>query len=127
LSKDGLYEIVQFCRLQETNVIDDSRNFKKPFELLYGKSFKLSCWEECVKTMLVGEIARFSCPAACVADYPTISRSLRDLYHGKSKQLKPGLCSWNSNFRLQLQASEFFSLQLWLPHLKHFGTSYKMI
>ena len=33
-----------------------------PFELLIGREFKLSVWEEMVKTMRVGEIARFICP-----------------------------------------------------------------
>uniref|UniRef100_H2YH26 AIP/AIPL N-terminal FKBP-type PPIase domain-containing protein n=1 Tax=Ciona savignyi TaxID=51511 RepID=H2YH26_CIOSA len=64
-------------------VIDDSKKHLKPFELLIGKKFKLQCWEECVKTMLHGEISRFHCPVEQVLDYPTISRSLRDLYHGK--------------------------------------------
>ena len=63
-------------------VVDDSRTFPKPFELLIGRSFKLECWEECIKTMLHGEIARFSCPLKCVLDYPTVSKSLRDLYAG---------------------------------------------
>ena len=68
--------------LQEEVVIDDSRKFGKPFELLIGRNFKLECWEECVKTMIPGEVSRFSCPVRCVIDYPTISRSLRDLYSG---------------------------------------------
>ncbi|XP_004225865.2 AH receptor-interacting protein isoform X1 [Ciona intestinalis] len=68
----------------EETVLDDSRkHFSKPFELLIGKKFKLECWEVCVKTMLHQEVARFVCPVDEVMDYPTISRSLRDLYHGK--------------------------------------------
>ena len=32
-----------------------------PFELLMGREFKLPVWEEMVKTMKVGEVARFGC------------------------------------------------------------------
>ena len=47
----------------EESVIDDTRTMATgPFELLIGREFKLSVWEEMVKTMRVGEIARFICP-----------------------------------------------------------------
>lgn len=64
-------------------LIDDSRTFGKPFELLVGKSFKLDCWEECIKTMLVGETSTFSCPVESVIGYPSTSKSLRDFHSGK--------------------------------------------
>lgn len=45
------------------SVIDDTRTLGTgPFELLIGREFKLSIWEEMLKTMRVGEIARFKCP-----------------------------------------------------------------
>ena len=79
-----VHQICSICDLlkQEEVVVDDSRTFGKPFELLIGRSFKLECWEDCIKSMFHGEISRFSCPLKCVGDYPTISRSLRDLYSG---------------------------------------------
>ena len=45
------------------SVVDDTRTMATgPFELLIGREFKLNVWEEMVKTMRVGEIARFRCP-----------------------------------------------------------------
>lgn len=76
-------------------VLDDSRTFGKPFELLMGKSFKLDCWEDCVKTMLVGEVAVFSCPVQCVIGYPAASKSLRDMYLGK-KDKPTHTCGMNA-------------------------------
>ena len=45
-------------------VIDDTRStlHNGPFELLFGREFKLSVWEEWVKGMLLNEVARFTCP-----------------------------------------------------------------
>ena len=44
-------------------IVDDSRTMGTgPFELLVGREFKLSVWEELVKTMKIGEVARFTCP-----------------------------------------------------------------
>ena len=44
-------------------VIDDSRIIGAgPFELLIGREFKLSVWEDMVKSMSIGEKARFKCP-----------------------------------------------------------------
>ncbi len=44
-------------------IIDDTRILGTgPFELLIGREFKLSILEDMVKGMLVGEVARFSCP-----------------------------------------------------------------
>lgn len=45
------------------HVIDDTRDLGSgPFELLIGREFKLDIWEKLVREMLVGEVARFSCP-----------------------------------------------------------------
>lgn len=41
-------------------VIDDSRKYHKPMEITFGHQFKLDCWETCLKTMRLGEIAKFS-------------------------------------------------------------------
>ena len=40
-------------------VLDDSRTWDKPMELIIGKKFKLEAWETCLQTMLVGEVASF--------------------------------------------------------------------
>lgn len=66
-------------------LLDDSQTFGKPFELLIGKSFKLKCWEICAKTMTVGEISQFFCPKDSVVDYPLVSKSLRDIFSGKTE------------------------------------------
>ena len=41
------------------NIIDDSRKFTQPMELLIGKQFKLEVWESIIKTMAVKEVAEF--------------------------------------------------------------------
>ena len=63
-------------------LVDDSKKFGKPFELLIGKNFKLQCWESCVKTMQLNEVARFYCPKIQVVDYPLVSQNLRDMHSG---------------------------------------------
>ena len=53
-----------------SKVIDDSRIMGTgPFELLIGREFKLSVWEELVRSMRVGEVARFLCPFEVIMDY----------------------------------------------------------
>ena len=53
-----------------SKVIDDSRTMGTgPFELLIGREFKLSVWEELVRSMRVGEVARFLCPFEVIMDY----------------------------------------------------------
>lgn len=45
------------------HLLDDSRAMNmEPMELISGREFKLEIWETIVKTMKVGEIARFACP-----------------------------------------------------------------
>lgn len=43
----------------EGKVIDDSRFWDKPMELVIGKKFKFEVWETCLKTMAVGEVSSF--------------------------------------------------------------------
>ena len=54
---------VQFhfvTKLSDQNeVLDDSRTWDKPMELILGKKFKLEVWETCLQTMAVGEVASF--------------------------------------------------------------------
>ena len=48
---------------ERDEVIDDTRTLGNgPFELLMGCEFKLDVWYDMVKTMRVGEVARFTCP-----------------------------------------------------------------
>ena len=53
-------------------LIDDTRAMNMdPVEIYTGRDFKLSVWEDMVKTMKVGEIARFSCPHEVCEFYNT--------------------------------------------------------
>jgi hypothetical protein len=45
---------------QDGTVIDNSRKYNKPMEITLGHQFKLDCWESCLKTMRLNEIAKFS-------------------------------------------------------------------
>ena len=40
-------------------VIDDSRKYTQPIEILIGKKFKLEVWETMVQAMAVNEVAEF--------------------------------------------------------------------
>lgn len=60
---DGLSELSVEQLPEGLKVIDDSRTMGTgPFELLIGREFKLGVWEELVRTMRLGEVARFICP-----------------------------------------------------------------
>ena len=49
--------------MKPQHVLDDTRAMgMDPMELLMGREFRLPIWERMIKTMKVGEIARFSCP-----------------------------------------------------------------
>ncbi|XP_016336849.1 AH receptor-interacting protein [Sinocyclocheilus anshuiensis] len=72
--------------LCDGTVLDDSRTMggqSKPMELILGKKFKLPVWEQVVTTMREGEIAEFTCDVMHTALYPLVSRSLRNISHGK--------------------------------------------
>lgn len=45
---------------EEPVIIDDSRKYKQPMELIIGKKFKFEPWEECLKTMTNNEISSFT-------------------------------------------------------------------
>ena len=40
-------------------IIDDSSNWKKPVELIFGKKFKLEVWETLIKSMKEKETSMF--------------------------------------------------------------------
>lgn len=67
-------------------VLDDSKalNEHKPMELIIGKKFKLEVWEKAIKTMWMGEVAKFSVVKELVYDYPIVAKQLRE-YYAKTK------------------------------------------
>ncbi|CAN7942547.1 unnamed protein product [Ixodes pacificus] len=58
-------------------VIDDSRKLSRPMELLIGKEFKLPVWEQCLKSMKVGEVAQFRIHKSLLDSYTLVSQSYR--------------------------------------------------
>lgn len=61
--KPGEDHIDKDSVVNQDDIIDDTRTMGSgPFELLIGRDFKLSVWEDMVKTMRVTEISRFICP-----------------------------------------------------------------
>ncbi|RWS02671.1 AH receptor-interacting protein-like protein [Dinothrombium tinctorium] len=70
----------------EEIVIDDSKKYKKPMELLIGKEFKLQVWEECVKTMRVGEISKFNVHKSLVVNYPFVAQAYRKFANKKENE-----------------------------------------
>ncbi|XP_071946593.1 AH receptor-interacting protein-like [Antedon mediterranea] len=70
----------QLCN-DENTVIDDSRK-TKPMEIIIGKQFKLTVWEQCLKTMRPQEVAEFTVPPEQVSAYPTVAQKLREFATG---------------------------------------------
>lgn len=46
-------------------------------ELIIGKQFKLVAWEEMIKKMRIGEVAKVKLPKIVVVDYPFVSKCYR--------------------------------------------------
>ena len=69
----------------EKTVLDDSRQWAKPMELIFGKKFKLECWELAVRTMRRGEVASFTTRRVYTHSYPLVAKTLRDTYGPKKK------------------------------------------
>ncbi|XP_055339763.1 AH receptor-interacting protein-like [Paramacrobiotus metropolitanus] len=65
-------------------ILDDNNAQSDPLEMLFGKQFKLEVWEECLKTMRLHEIARFSVDRDLLSSYPLVAKSLRDIAKGKA-------------------------------------------
>eukprot|EP00730_Choanoeca_flexa_P015590 TRINITY_DN7192_c0_g1_i2.p1 TRINITY_DN7192_c0_g1~~TRINITY_DN7192_c0_g1_i2.p1 ORF type:complete len:331 (+),score=58.40 TRINITY_DN7192_c0_g1_i2:34-1026(+) len=65
-------------RKDTENIVDDSRKMHLgPFELRIGKKFLLPVWEDAVKTMQIGEIARFYVDSHAIESYPQLASVLR--------------------------------------------------
>ena len=61
-------------------LLDDSRKWDKPMELLIGKKFKLEAWEMCLKTMRLQEVSSFVVKRVYACEYPTVAKTLRDTF-----------------------------------------------
>ncbi|XP_064481638.1 AH receptor-interacting protein-like [Ornithodoros turicata] len=57
--------------------IDNSKELNRPMELLIGKEFKLPIWEQCIKSMKVGEVSEFTIHRSLLDSYPLVSQSYR--------------------------------------------------
>ncbi|CAF3302538.1 unnamed protein product [Rotaria socialis] len=73
---------------QDGTVIDDTRKYKKPMEITLGHQFKIECWETCLKTMRLGEIAKFSVDKDLIGVYPAVAKQIRDYYKNQMKEHK---------------------------------------
>ena len=65
-------------------IIDDSRKkypdgYGTRMELVFGKKFQIPIWEDCIKTMLLDEVASFDVPVSDMLTYPMVSKKLRDI------------------------------------------------
>ncbi|XP_076345928.1 AH receptor-interacting protein isoform X1 [Tachypleus tridentatus] len=69
---------------QDKGIIDDSKKIGCPMVLLFGKKFKMPIWEQCLKTMRVGEVALFNVDKSLVDTYPIVSKGYRQ-YAGVAK------------------------------------------
>ncbi|CAF1302357.1 unnamed protein product [Adineta ricciae] len=95
----GKEPLIEFCdemkiffhfltTTEDGTVIDDSRKYKKPMEITFGHKFKLECWETCLKTMRLGEIAKFSVDKDLVSVYPAVAKQIRDYYRTQMPEHK---------------------------------------
>lgn len=64
----------------DKTVLDDSRKWSKPMEIIFGKKFKLESWEMSLKTMHLGEVASFTTKRVYTHSYPLVAKTLRDNY-----------------------------------------------
>ena len=70
-------------------ILDDSRKWEKPMELIIGKKFKLEAWEMCIKTMKSEEVASFLVKRVYACEYPTVAKTLRDTFGHMGKKKDP--------------------------------------
>ncbi|XP_052849584.1 AH receptor-interacting protein [Drosophila gunungcola] len=80
----------QTRRSGDSRIIDDSRRMEKPMELVLGKKFKLEVWELIVQQMSLNEVAKFTVHKSLCAQYPFISKTLRDI--GKKAEERRHCC-----------------------------------
>ena len=71
----------------DKTLLDDSRKWTKPMELIFGKKFKLESWEMSLETMRLGEVASFTTKRVYTHSYPLVAKTLRDNFlPGKCKE-----------------------------------------
>jgi len=72
-----------FLNMPDRLLLDDSKAWNEPFELLIGHEFQLECWEKAIQSMRPGERAEFACsPEKCIP-YAKLSKTLRDIQKKK--------------------------------------------
>jgi hypothetical protein len=87
---------------EEHTLLDDSRGWAKPMELIFGKKFKLECWELALRTMRLGEvISVYRCLSGRVAAFKRIGAAGLACYVGsykKESKIKKGpfICSYRT-------------------------------
>ena len=70
-------------------VLDDSRKWDKPMELIFGKKFKLEAWELCLATMRLHEVSSFKVKPIYSAVYPVVAKTLREAFDKYDKDGNP--------------------------------------
>ncbi len=75
-------------RDEDATLLDDSRKWDKPMEILVGKKFKLEAWEMCLTTMRVGEVSSFVVKRSYACEYPAVAKTLRDNFGHLNKPKK---------------------------------------
>jgi len=67
----------------DRTLLDDSRKWEKPMELIFGKKFKLESWELSLETMRINEVSSFITKKIYTHSYPIVAKTLRDTYNTK--------------------------------------------
>ena len=82
----------------DRTVLDDSRKWTKPMEIIFGKKFKLESWEMSLETMRVGEVSSFTTKMIYTHSYPLVAKTLRDNF-------LPGKCGGDGGHKKPSPAS----------------------
>jgi len=64
-------------------ILDDSRKWNQPMELLFGKKFKMESWEMSLRTMRIGEVASFKTKRVYTHSYPLVAKTFRETFGEK--------------------------------------------
>ncbi|CAH8473163.1 hypothetical protein MS3_00001734 [Schistosoma haematobium] len=77
---------------EDRTVIDDTRRYGKTMEVYSGKEFQLEFWEQCLGTMLPGEVSSFIVPPERLASFPAVNKKLRDYMLNKKDHSAKHCC-----------------------------------
>ncbi|CAH8471767.1 unnamed protein product [Schistosoma margrebowiei] len=77
---------------EDRTVIDDTRKYGKTMEVYSGKEFQLEFWEQCLGTMLPGEVSSFVVPPERLASFPAVNKKLRDYMLNKKDHSAKHCC-----------------------------------